>query len=91
MEIRGLYKSYEEKLESEKLALKQYKKNKQKKKNIKLENALAKSISRVLHLVTDIVAYILASLGLFCLLNPQTKTVTISALKEVYQQILNLF
>lgn len=91
MEIRGLYKSYEEKLEANKLALEQYKKKKRKKKNIKIENALAKSISRILHLVTDIIAYILASLGLFCLLNPQTKEVTISALKEVYNQILNLF
>lgn len=91
MEIRGLYKSYEEKLEANKLALEQYKKKKRKKKNIKIENVLAKSISRILHLVTDIIAYILASLGLFCLLNPQTKTATISALKEVYNQILNLF
>lgn len=91
MEIKGLYKTYEEKQENDRLALEQYKKNKKKRKNIKFENALAKSISRILHLITDIVAYILASLGLFCLLNPQTKDNTLSALKELYNQILTIF
>lgn len=88
MEIQGLYKTYEENLEAEKLAKEKNLKSKKKRKQIKFENAFAKSISRIFHLITDIIAYVLAIIGLFCLLNPQTKEINISSLKEVFNYIL---